>query len=47
MVAIGQFLAGFGGNPAITLDYSFINEQSIGKSRQYFSVGIQISLAIG
>jgi MFS family permease len=25
MVAIGQFLAGFGGNPAITLDYSFIN----------------------
>lgn len=47
MVAIGQFLAGFGGNPAITLDYSFINEQSLGKSRQYFSVGIQISLAIG
>jgi OCT family organic cation transporter-like MFS transporter 4/5 len=46
MVAIGQFLAGFGGNPAITLDYSFINEQSLGKSRQYFSVGIQISLAI-
>jgi OCT family organic cation transporter-like MFS transporter 4/5 len=47
MIAIGQFLAGFGGNPAITLDYSFINDQSIGKSRQYFSVGIQISLAIG
>lgn len=47
MMAIGQFLAGFGGNPAITLDYSFINEQSLGKSRQYFSVGIQVSLAIG
>lgn len=47
MVALGEFLAGFGGNPAITLVYSFINEQSLGKSRQYFSIGIQIAFAIG
>lgn len=47
MVAVGQFLAGFGGNPAITLSYSFINEQSLGKSRQYFSIGIQIAYAVG
>lgn len=25
MVGIGQFLIGFGGNPVITLDFSFIN----------------------
>ena len=47
MIGIGWFLAGFGGNPAITLSYSFINEQSLGKYRQYFSVGIQLSLAVG
>jgi hypothetical protein len=47
MVGIGLFLAGFGGNPAITLSYSFIYEQSLGKSRQYFSIGIQIAFAIG
>lgn len=46
MVGIGQFLVGFGGNPAITLDFSFINEQSLGKSRQYFSIGVQIFFAI-
>lgn len=28
MIAIGIFLLGFGGNPAITVHYSFINEHS-------------------
>lgn len=46
MVGIGEFLIGFGGNPAITLDFSFINEQSLGKSRQYFSIGVQITFAV-
>lgn len=47
MVGAGWFLGGFGGNPAITLSYSFINEQSLGKSRQYFSIGIQLWFAVG
>lgn len=47
MVAIGEFLAGFGGNPGITFSFSFINEQSLGKSRQYFCIGVQIAFAIG
>lgn len=47
MVGAGWFLGGFGGNPAITLSYSFINEQSLGKYRQYFSVGIQLWFAVG
>ena len=47
MVAAGWFITGFGGNPAITLSYSFINEQSLGKSRQYFSIGIQLLFAVG
>ena len=47
MIGVGWFLGGFGGNPAITLSYSFINEQSLGKYRQYFSVGIQLWFAVG
>jgi OCT family organic cation transporter-like MFS transporter 4/5 len=47
MVGAGWFLGGFGGNPAITLSYSFINEQSLGKSRQYYSIGIQLWFALG
>ena len=47
MVGIGYFLAGFGANPAITLCYSFINEQCLGRSRQRYGVIIQVSYAIG
>jgi OCT family organic cation transporter-like MFS transporter 4/5 len=47
MTGFGWFFIGFGANPAITLSYSFINEQSLGKYRQYFSVGIQMALALG
>lgn len=32
-VAVGQFLSGFGCNPAVTLCYSFLNEQCLGKKR--------------
>ena len=46
MAGIGQFLMGFGGNAAITLDFSFINEQCSGKARQYFSIGVQMFFAI-
>lgn len=28
MVAVGLFLAGFGGNPSITIHYAFINEHT-------------------
>ena len=41
------FFIGFGTNPAITLAFSFINEQCLGKSRQRFGVGVQIGLALG
>lgn len=47
MVGIGYFLAGFGANPAITLCYSFINEQCLGTSRQKYGVIIQVFYAIG
>ena len=47
MIGLGQFFAGFGCNPAITLCYSFINEQCLRKSRQYYGIGIQIFLAVG
>ena len=47
MVGIGYFLAGFGANPAITLCYSFINEQCLGRSRQRYGVIIQVFYAIG
>lgn len=41
------FFIGFGTNPAITLAFSFINEQCLGKARQRFGVGVQIGLALG
>ena len=47
MVAVGYFLAGFGCNPAITLCYSFINENGLGKTKMMFGVAIQIFLAFG
>ena len=47
LVGIGEFLAGFGCNPAITLCYSFINEQCLRGSRQHYGVGIQIFIALG
>lgn len=37
---IGYFLAGFGANPAITLHYSFLNEHSLGKLREYTAIGV-------
>ncbi len=46
-IGIGYFLAGFGTNPAITLCFSFINEQCLGRARQGFGVGVQIFLALG
>jgi OCT family organic cation transporter-like MFS transporter 4/5 len=47
MVGMGQLLTGFGCNPAITLCYSFLNEQVLRKKRQYYGLFIQVSLAIG
>ena len=47
MIGLGQFFTGFGCNPAITLAYSFINEQCLGKSRQLYSIAIQVFLALG
>lgn len=47
MVGMGLLFAGFGCNPAVTICYSFINEQCLGNNRQYFSVGIQVFLAVG
>lgn len=47
IVGLGLFFIGFGTNPAITLAFSFINEQCLGKSRQRYGVGVQIALAIG
>jgi hypothetical protein len=47
MIGIGQLLIGFGCNPAITLCYSFLNEQVIGDKRQKYGLFIQIALAIG
>jgi OCT family organic cation transporter-like MFS transporter 4/5 len=47
MVGVGQFIAGFGSNPAITLCYSFINEEVLRKKRQYYGVMLQVFLAIG
>jgi OCT family organic cation transporter-like MFS transporter 4/5 len=47
MVGLGYFFAGFGTNPAITLCFSFINEQCLGKSRQRFGVAVQIFWALG
>lgn len=47
MVGLGQLLTGFGCNPAITLCYSFINQQVLRAKRQYYGVILQIFLAIG
>jgi MFS family permease len=47
LIGIGQFLTGFGCNPAITLCYSFLNEQVLGSKRQYYGVIIQVVLAFG
>jgi len=47
IIGLGLFFIGFGTNPAITLSFSFINEQCLGKSRQRFGVGVQIALALG
>lgn len=47
MIGMGQLFAGFGCNPAITLCYSFINEQCVGKSRQYYGIALQVFLALG
>lgn len=47
MVGIGQLFTGFGCNPAITLCYSFLNEQVLGSKRQYYGVIIQVVLAFG
>lgn len=47
MIGMGQLLTGFGCNPAITLCYSFINEQVLRAKRQYYGVIIQVFLAIG
>ncbi|CAD8110050.1 unnamed protein product [Paramecium sonneborni] len=47
MIAIGIFLLGFGGNPAITVHYSFINEHSQGHFREIQNVGVQVFFAIG
>jgi MFS family permease len=47
LIGAGYFLAGFGSNPAITLCFSFINEQCLYKSRQRYGVFVQIFLALG
>jgi OCT family organic cation transporter-like MFS transporter 4/5 len=47
LVGFGFFFSGFGANPAITLNYSFINEQVVGKWRQRYGIIIQVTLGIG
>ena len=47
MVAMGFLFSGIGCNPAVTISYSFINEQCLRNKRQYYSVGIQVFLAVG
>lgn len=47
IIGLGFFFLGFGTNPAITLAFSFINEQTLGKARQRYGVGVQIGLAVG
>src|SRR5689334_4992287 len=46
-VGFGFFFAGFGANPAITLSYSFINEQIVGKWRPRLGVIVQVSFGLG
>ncbi|CAD8104271.1 unnamed protein product [Paramecium sonneborni] len=47
MITIALFLLGFGGNPAITVHYSLINEHSQGHFREFQNVGLQVFFAIG
>lgn len=47
MVGMGQLLTGFGCNPAITLCYSFLNEQVLGHKRQNYGLIIQVFFAVG
>ncbi|CAD8090428.1 unnamed protein product [Paramecium primaurelia] len=47
MITSAMFLLGFGGNPAITIHYSFINEHSQGHFRELQNVGLQVFFAIG
>ncbi|CAD8190555.1 unnamed protein product [Paramecium octaurelia] len=47
MITGAMFLLGFGGNPAITVHYSFINEHSQGHFREFQNVGLQVFFAIG
>ena len=47
VIGFALFFIGLGTNPAITLAFSFINEQTLGNSRQRFGVGVQIGLALG
>ena len=47
MTGLGFFFSGFGSNPAVTLSYSLINEQCIGRRRQYYLVAVQILFAVG
>ncbi|CAD8175056.1 unnamed protein product [Paramecium octaurelia] len=47
MIAIGLFFLGFGGNPTITVHYSFINEHSQGNFREIQNVGVQVFFALG
>jgi MFS family permease len=47
MVGIGQFLCGFGCYPALTICYSFLNEQILRSKRQRYCIIIQLFLVIG
>ena len=38
-VVVGYFFAGFGVNPAITLSFTFINDHSTGKFREFTCIG--------
>ena len=39
-ILIGYFLAGFGVNPAITLHFTFMNDHSTGKFREFTCIGV-------
>ena len=47
LVGIGEFMAGFGSNPAITLCFSFLNEQCLRKKRQRYGVIVQGFFGVG
>ncbi|KAL4472577.1 hypothetical protein ABPG74_018526 [Tetrahymena malaccensis] len=44
---VGFFIAGFGVNPAITVQLSLLSEHSIGKIREYTTIGVQVFYGIG